>query len=349
MVKFDFVNYVTVDLDVSLRDAIRKLNDTAEKIIFVTDKNGSLVGTLTDGDIRRYVEKNGPELDVKVSNVMNRNPKFVYERKLKTLAYSDFLEYKVNFLPIVDDSKRIKSVIYIPLNFQRIQKLKTKVLIMAGGKGTRLYPLTKVIPKPLIPFGDKTIIERIMDSFIKSGFDEFIISVKYKKEMIKEYLKNTKYHISFIEEHDFLGTAGSIGLLRSYEIDRPFIVTNCDILANLDFTRVVEFHTKEKAHLTIIASIKKVHIPYGVIEVDEGNSYVSITEKPRYEFLANTGIYVLSPEVIELVQINEKLDMPELVERVRQSGMNVKVYSTKTKVIDVGQWEYYKEVLKEYF
>jgi len=347
--EFDFTDYVTINVHTPLREAIKKLNDTADKIVFVIDRDSSLVGTLTDGDIRRYIEKNGPKLDVTVFDVMNKHPKFVYEEQLEKLMYSDFLKYKVNFLPVIDKNKRIKNVIHVPLNFQRIQQFKSKVLIMAGGKGTRLYPLTKVIPKPLVPFGAKTIVEQIMDNFIKSGFDEFIVSVKYKKEMIKEYLKNTRYNVSFIEERDFLGTAGSIGLLREHGVNKPFIVTNCDILIDLDFTKVIEFHVKEKAHLTIIASIERVHIPYGVIEVDKENKYVSIAEKPNYEFLVNTGIYVLSPEIIELVRRNEKLDMPELIERIKRSGMSIKIFNAKTKMIDIGQWEHYKEALQECF
>jgi len=349
MKDFDFTDYVTINTNALLQEAIKKLNNIAEKIIFVVDRENSLVGTLTDGDIRRYIEKNGPKLNVDVSNVMNKNPKFVYENQLEELTYADLLKYKINFLPIVDEDKHIKKVIYIPLNFQRIQQFKSKVMIMAGGKGTRLYPLTKVIPKPLVPFGNKTIIEQIMDNFIKSGFDEFIISVKYKKEMIKEYLRNSRYTVSFIEEPNFLGTAGSIGLLRAHKISKPFIVTNCDILIDLDFTKVIEFHIKEKAHLTIIASVERIHIPYGVIEIDEKNNYVSIMEKPNYEFLVNTGIYVLSPEIIEFIQINEKLDMPELIRRIKNLGMSIKVFNTGAKMIDIGQWEYYKEVLREYF
>lgn len=188
-------DFSTVKKEDDINIIIEKLNSSPYKILFVVEEN-KLVGTITDGDLRRYLfNRKNDILKAKAYNIMNSQFKYIFVEDYKKLTLKDYLELKVEYIPIVNENMEIIRVINIPINFQELSNLKTKVLIMAGGKGTRLYPLTKVIPKPLVPYKDKTIIEQIMEQFIKSGFDEFILSVNYKKELIKDYFSNSKYKV----------------------------------------------------------------------------------------------------------------------------------------------------------
>lgn len=338
-------DFSTVNREDNINTLVEKLNNSPYKILFVVEGK-KLVGTITDGDIRRYLfNRQNNITNAKAFNIMNQQFKYVFEEDYKKFTLNDYLEFKVEYLPVVNSNMEIIKVINIPINFQELSKLKTKVLIMAGGKGVRLYPLTKVIPKPLVPYKDKTIIEHIMDQFIKSGFDEFILSINYKKELIKDYFSDSKYKIEYIEETDFLGTAGSISYLRFYKINKPFFVANCDVLIDVDFKEVLEYHESELADITIISARESIDIAYGVLVFDENNNFKEISEKPSYEFYVNTGIYVLNPDIINLITLNEKLDMPTLLERALKEGKKVKVYKTNSKMIDIGQWEYYKYLL----
>ncbi|WGS66036.1 sugar phosphate nucleotidyltransferase [Marinitoga aeolica] len=338
-------DFFSVKKEDDLNVVIETLNKSPYKILFVLEGN-KIIGTITDGDIRRYLfNKKNNISEIKAFNIMNTNFKYIYEKEYKSFSIKDYLRYNVEYLPVVNEKMEIIKIINIPINFQELTNLKTKVLIMAGGKGTRLYPLTRVIPKPLVPYKDKTIIEQIMEQFINSGFDEFILSVNYKKDLIKNYFSDLKYNIEYIEEKDFLGTAGSIAYLKFHNITKPFFIANCDVLLDVDFKEVLEYHKSEKADITIISAKETVDIAYGVLEFDENNNFKEISEKPNYEFYVNTGIYVLNPNIIDLISLNEKIDMPELLERALKNNKKIKVYKSDKKMIDIGQWDYYKKFL----
>jgi len=338
-------DYTLVEHSASINEVIEKMNNSSYKILFVVDTN-KLVGTITDGDIRRCIyDKKNNISELKASEIMNTNPKYILIDEYNKLSNKDIINYNVEYLPILNKNMEIVKVIRIPINFQELKKLKTVVVIMAGGKGTRLYPLTKVIPKPLVPFKDKTIIEQIMEQFIKSGFDEFILSVNYKKELIKNYFSELDYNIKFIEERDFLGTAGSISYLSLYDIKKPFFVANCDVLIDIDYSQVLEYHLKEQADITIISANESIDIAYGVLRIDENNDLIKIEEKPNYKFNINTGIYILNPDIINLIEFDEKIDMPELLKRAKDKNKKIKVYLSKAQMTDIGQWEYYKRLL----
>jgi len=338
-------DYTLVEHSASINEVIEKMNNSSYKILFVVDTN-KLIGTITDGDIRRCIyDKKNNISEIKASEIMNINPKYILIDEYNKLSNKDIINFNVEYLPILNKMFEIVKVIRIPINFQELKKLKTVVVIMAGGKGTRLYPLTKVIPKPLVPYKDKTIIEQIMEQFIRSGFDEFILSINYKKELIKNYFSELDYNIKFIEERDFLGTAGSISYLRLYDIKNPFFVANCDILINIDFSQVLEYHQKEQSDITIISANENINVAYGVLRADENNNLIEIDEKPNYNFNLNTGIHILNPEIINLIEFDEKMDMPELLKRAKDNNKRIKVYESNAKIIDIGQWEYYKRLL----
>lgn len=338
-------DYTLVEHSASINEVIEKMNNSSYKILFVVDTN-KLVGTITDGDIRRCIyDKKNNISELNASEIMNTNPKYILFDEYNKLSNKDIMNFNVEYLPILNQNLEILKVVRIPINFQELKRLKTVVVIMAGGKGTRLYPLTKVIPKPLVPFKDKTIIEQIMEQFINSGFDEFILSVNYKKELIKNYFSELDYNINFIEERDFLGTAGSISYLRLYDIKKPFFVANCDVLINIDYSQALEYHLKEQADITIISANENIDMAYGVLRIDENNNLIEIEEKPNYKFNINTGIYILNPDIINLIEFDEKIDMPELLKRAKDKNKKIKVYLSKAQMIDIGQWEYYKRLV----
>ncbi len=338
-------------IDASLKEAMQKLNDTAEQILFVTDKSDKLLGTVTDGDIRRGLI-NGLKFSDKVENVMFH--KFIYffydEPEKKKKSERIMLKEKIEQIPILDKNDHIIDVILWADIFGEENALESKqfftnpVVIMAGGKGTRLDAFTKILPKPLIPIGEKPIIEIIMEKFYKQGFQNFIFTLNYKKEYIKMFLTENSfpYKIDWVEEDDFMGTAGSLSLLKD-KINEPFFVSNCDIILNTDYTDIIKWHKENNNLVTLIGCHKEVKVPYGILELEDG-ILKSFVEKPNYDVIINTGVYVLEPEILLMVPDNEYIDMNTLIENVSKRG-KVSVYPIHDGWVDVGQWEEYKKSL----
>jgi NDP-sugar pyrophosphorylase family protein len=218
---------------------------------------------------------------------------------------------------------------------------------MAGGKGTRLDPFTKIIPKPLIPLKDKPIIEHIMDRYFSRGFNRFVVIVNYKKEMIKLYFaeNNLPYSIEFVEEPDYYGTAGGLYLLKD-TINDTFVVVNCDTILESDYQSILHWHREKKYLITIVGAHKEIAVPFGVLKMDNG-MLIDIDEKPNYDIFVNTGTYFLEPDVINLIGKNEQLCMDELIRRVgRESPDKVGVYPHWGGWFDVGQWDEYRKSLR---
>jgi NDP-sugar pyrophosphorylase family protein len=225
--------------------------------------------------------------------------------------------------------------------------LQTPVVIMAGGKGTRLDPFTKILPKPLIPLGEKPIIEHIMDRFYRYGFYKFIVIINYKKEIIKMYFgeNSLPYTVEFVEEPEYYGTAGGAYLLKK-KLDETFIVTNCDTILDGNYLDFLNWHKEKQNILTIIGAHKEVTVPYGVLYMEDG-CFRDINEKPKFDLFINTGTYIFEPEVLECIQEGEHLDMDRLLDRVKgmyQDGVGV--YPHWDGWFDIGQWDEYKKSLE---
>ena len=227
-------------------------------------------------------------------------------------------------------------------------KINIPVIIMAGGKGTRLDPFTRVLPKPLIPVGDKTIVEIIIDKFLVYGANTFFLSVNHKANIIKSYFEDLtlSYYLYYIEENSPLGTAGSLKLIQN-KISENIFVTNCDILVDADYFDLSVFHKSNNYSITIVASLKHFNIPYGVCEINDGGALKKIIEKPEYNFLVNTGMYVLKSEVLNLIPSDKAFDMTDLINAVTFSGGKVGVYPISEKSwIDIGEWSEYRKALE---
>lgn len=347
-------NNLLISYDESIKHSLSQLNKTAMKVLFVVNRERQMIGSLTDGDIRRAL-LNDISLESSIEGVYNTNP--VYLRKG---CYKDedvkalFLDRRIEVLPIVDENFHIESTIAWTDCFRekKIDKydgaaLDIPVVIMAGGKGSRLAPFTTVLPKPLIPIGDKTIIELIMDGFLEYGISNFIFTLNYRGEMIRAYFEGAehKYPIQYVREDDFYGTAGSLALVKS-GIEESFIVSNCDIIVKANYAEVLDFHRKSGASLTIISSLRHHKLPYGVVDFKAGGEVLQIKEKPEFTFPINTGVYVLEKSCLDLVPEKRVFHMTHLIEALLAAGKKVVTYPVnENEYIDIGQWDEYRDVI----
>lgn len=330
--------------DVSIVEAMQKIDRNAKGILFVVEEKQRLVGVVTDGDIRRWIIKTG-ELDSKIEYVMNKNPKKIFHTDV-AVADKIMKKYGITALPIVD-SKGVIVDIVLPgeVNISKITKshrLKSvPVVIMAGGKGTRLYPYTKILPKPLIPIGDIPIIERIIDKFCNYGIEKFYVTVNYRKNMIKTYFSEALLEctIQYIEEDKPLGTAGSLGLIEE-TFNQPFIVTNCDILIHADYEDAYNYHKENENELTIVTALKNIVVPYGVVHSSENGSITSMEEKPKLSYFVNTGMYILNPELLNSIPKDTFFHMTDLVNKLLAEGRKVGMYPiSEDSFLDMGEIE----------
>ncbi|OEU63434.1 MAG: hypothetical protein BBJ57_08305 [Desulfobacterales bacterium PC51MH44] len=344
---------ITIHPKATIKEAMEALDKTAEKVLLVVDENKVLIGSLTDGDIRRYILK-GRDLTSVIEDAYKPNPVFVFQEdfdqeKIKAV----FLKNKIDVIPILDQNRKVINFITWEKAFGNNrkpvnQKLDTPVVIMAGGRGTRLEPFTKVLPKPLLPVGEKPVIDHIIDRFRDYGASEFYLTIHHMAKILRAYFeeKNPDYSIGFAEEDEPRGTAGSLTLLKD-KLNRPFFVSNCDIIIEADYADIFRFHTNNNYDITLVASAKQYNIPYGICELNGSGSLERIQEKPEYSFLVNTGLYVLNPAVLELIPENQLFHITHLMDKVKENNGTIGVYPVSEKAwIDVGQWAEYRKALK---
>jgi dTDP-glucose pyrophosphorylase len=338
----------------TIKEALKKFNEIGEKVLIVVDKNKHLLGTITDGDIRRYILNSGT-IEGTVENAYNKNPKFIHSNDPKEKAKQILLENKIEILPIIDNQKRvINYIIWTDLfenrveHYELTEKIDIPVVIMAGGKGTRLDPFTKVLPKPLLPIKDKTIVEHIIESFKKFGCCRFILILNYKGKLIESYFNSIDkdYLVEFLWEDNFYGTAGALYLLKDIDIEN-FFVSNCDILLKINYLDVLKTHEQSKADFTTITSIKHYKVPYGVVETGENNFVKKINEKPEMTFQINTGVYLINKNILDCIPERKYLDMPDLIHMLIENNHKVLAYPiNESDYLDAGQWDEYKKTLK---
>lgn len=326
--------------------AMELLDRVAKKVLFVT-RADEFVAAITDGDIRRWILKKG-SLDAKVKDIANYSPKYL-EEKDKALAKEFMKKESIEAIPIVDKEKDIVSVIFLNDGEVGVEKkLDIPVVIMAGGFGTRLYPYTKILPKPLIPIGDIPIAEHIINRFNQYGMDQFFLIVNHKKNMIKAYFNEIEknYRVSYADEDKPLGTGGGLSLLKN-KIDSTFILSNCDILIEEDYEKMYNYHKKEKNLITMICSLKNIKIPYGVIEISDTGEIEKMKEKPELSFFTNTGMYIVEPKIIEELEEDMSIGFPDIIEKYKEAGEKIGVYPiSENSWLDMGQLDEMEEMRK---
>lgn len=333
-----------ISRDSTMVEALQKIDNNAKGILFVANEDRKLEGVITDGDIRRWLIKTG-NLQGNVHQLMNKNPKVIYRKELP-IAKEFMIKHSITALPIIN-SKGIISDIFFredegKKEIEPRYSLKdVPIVIMAGGKGTRLYPFTKILPKPLIPIGDIPIMERIIEKFRDFGANIFYATVNYRKNMIKSYFNEiqSEYDIVYVEEDKPLGTAGSLGLIEESFV-APFVVTNCDILIHADYGDLYQYHKKSGNEITVVSALKNIVVPYGVIHSSENGIVQSLEEKPKMSYFVNTGMYILNPDVIKMIPKNTFLHMTDLVNKLMEEGRKVGMYPiSEDSFLDMGEFE----------
>ncbi len=343
--------------DSSIREAVKVMDSNGKGVVIIIDELGKLLGILTDGDFRRAVLK-GVNLNKKALDIATKN--FIYVERDYSVneAKKIFLREPIKHLPVLDEGYFIDLLLKEELFYKKeTQKDKDKlkdipVVIMAGGEGKRLDPFTKILPKALVPVENKPMLDYILEQFKNVGIKKFFISINFKGSLIKIYVKDSykNLDISFVEEKKPLGTAGALRYLER-KIDRDFIVSNCDILVNTDYNSVIKYHTENKNLLTIIGASKNFVIPYGVCKTNEKGELLHFDEKPRFDNIVNTGVYVLSPKLLGMIPKNKFFDMTDLINLLLSKKERIGIFPvSEHSWVDVGEWEKYRdsyEILRE--
>jgi dTDP-glucose pyrophosphorylase/predicted transcriptional regulator len=331
----------------SIFRTLEVIDRSSMQIALVVDEKGHLLGTVTDGDVRRGI-LSGLSLDSEVVQVMNKNFSScsVDDAREKVLAL--MTNKSLHQLPVIDHNGRLIGIHTIDSLMSSTAR-ENIVLLMAGGLGSRLKPLTDNCPKPLLRVGGKPILESIIESFIEQGFKNIYISINYKGEMIEDYFgdgSDLGVQINYIREDKRLGTAGSLKLLPKTN-NQPIIVMNGDILTKVDYRNLLDFHTSQKADATLCIREYQLEVPYGVVSI-EGNKFIGIKEKPKERFYINAGLYVLNPDLIGYIPENTYFDMPELFKILANTNRETTVYPIREYWMDIGHMDDYEKANGEY-
>ena len=326
-----------VPMHLSVFRAMEAIERNGKGIVYVCEGH-MLKGVLTDGDVRRHILKGG-SLQEPVSAIANRSPKHLQEEN-KGQAYELMRRYQIRSVPILDNRRMIVQIVFLQEELAGPkEQINVPVVIMAGGKGTRLYPYTQILPKPLIPIGEKTITEHIMDRFGEYGCNQFTMIVNYKRNFIKSYfLDQEKYvDLSFVDETEFMGTGGGLKLLEG-RYSSTFFMSNCDILIDGDYSDILRQHKEQGNIATMVCARKHVTIPYGTVDTSDSGQAMRLNEKPELTFVTNTGLYVLEPEFLERIPDNTFIHITDVIQSCIDSGESVGVYQiAEDDWLDMGQ------------
>ena len=339
-----------INSDATVLQAMQLMDANGVKLLIIF-KGDTFEGILTIGDIQRAIIGNVP-MSNPIADIIEKEKKYCRPDENRDIVRSKMLTMRAECMPVVDDEGELVDVYFWDDFFkhseqQHREKIDLPVVIMAGGKGTRLKPLTNVIPKPLVPVGDKTILEVIMDQFEAIGCHKFYMSVNYKADMMKYYLSQLEHHydIDFFMEDKPLGTIGSVSLLKG-KISTPFFVSNCDSINEQDYRDVYDYHVNNHNDMTIVTMVKSFTIPYGVIETGEDGLMVDLKEKPEHTYMVNSGVYILNPELIDEIPEGQFFHITHLMEMVKARGGRVGCFPVSEESWhDMGEWPEYLKMI----
>jgi dTDP-glucose pyrophosphorylase len=331
----------------TVREALQIIDSGAMKIALVVGDGNKLLGTLSDGDIRRGL-LNGLTLDDSIESVIFRKPLVAHVNDSKETILQKAVAKKIYQIPIVDHDGTLIGIEEVD-ELLRPKELPNKVVLMAGGLGTRLRPLTDDRPKPLLEVGSKPILETIIENFAKYGFKNFILSVNYKAHMLEDYFGaggKLGVHIDYIHENKRLGTAGALSLMHE-KLQEPFFVMNGDLLTNVNFEQLFDYHHAHHAVATMAVREYDFQVPYGVVNVEDGHIR-SIEEKPIQRFFVSAGIYMLSPEVLSYIPRDSFYDMPTLFTELITNKMTALSFPIREYWLDIGRMEELERAKSDY-
>jgi len=331
----------------TLLEAMQRMDKTYQKLLLVLSDD-QFIGLISAGDIQRAIIRNIP-LDTALVELIRSNIKFATIDTSIEEIRAQMLEFRMELMPVINHDKKLIRVHFWedifgapPIDTRPL--LDADVVIMAGGAGIRMKPITNVIPKLLIPIGERPIIEYIIDNFKKIGCSKYYLSINYKADLIKYYFQSTAHpncSISFIHEPAPLGTAGSLKLLEGI-IKDTFFVTNCDILIDQDYREIWDFHKEQNSELTLVSSLKNISIPYGTLNVGDQGQLFKLNEKPTISFFINAGMYIIEPHLLREMPQSTFLNITDLINGILARGGKVAVFPTSEGSLqDIGNWEEY--------
>lgn len=347
------IKNIFITKDVSILEALKKMDKVGVKLLIIVEVN-KFVGLISIGDIQRAIINNIP-FDASVNAIKRENIHVAYvDDDIEEIKKRMLLE-KDECMPIINKDNQLVDVIFWEDLFVDEKSddkgtLDIPVVIMAGGLGTRMKPLTNIIPKPLIPMGNKTISEEIIDRYNKLGINSFYMSINYKAEMIKWYFKEKAplpYNLEFFTEDIPMGTIGSVHLLKD-KIITPFFVNNCDIIIDQDYRDIYNYHVESKNMITMVCAIKTISIPYGTVVTGENGQLISMEEKPEIVLKINTGMYILEPCLIDKIPADRMYHITELLDEVKKENGNIGVFPIgENQYHDIGEWKYYQQAINK--
>ena len=338
---------IVVAPEVALRDAMRAIDTAGTQVVLVADSEMTLKGVLTDGDIRRAI-LGGVDLYSPVSEAMSKAPRVCPVSKPRGEVLTLMRRYGVHHLPLIDDSGRLCGLATLD-DFLGVVERENWVVLMAGGLGSRLRPLTENCPKPMLHIGGKPILEGILERFIEQGFRRFFISVNYKAEMIKDYFGSGErwgVNIEYLQETERLGTAGALSLLPE-KPDVPLFVMNGDLITSTNFLAMLDYHEDNQSIATMAVREYDLQVPYGVVNVN-GVNIVSIEEKPVHQFFVNGGIYILSNDALREIPGGVFFDMPSLFQELNLLDKKIVAYPLREYWLDIGRLDEYERAQREF-
>lgn len=342
---------VLTHVNTTILSAINQLNEGAWRILLIVNNEMKLLGVVTDGDIRRHLLKQA-SMEATVDQIMNKHPVTASITESQDNLLMKMHSMGIMHLPIVDENNTVVGLETFDSIFAKKSR-ENVVIFMAGGMGKRLHPLTVNCPKPLLKVGDKPISEILLENFIQCGFTNFYFSVNYKADMIRNYYGTGSrwgINIQYIEEADALGTAGSLSLL-SHPPTKPFFVINADILTNINFGHILDFHQehKNKALATLCVRLHQHSIPFGVVNINEtDHRLIDIKEKPKQNYFVNAGIYILEPESLQHLSFNSYCDMPNFLTHLVKLNKRVATFPIREYWLDIGHHDNLTQAATDY-
>lgn len=336
----------------SISSAMRQMDKVRHKLLIIASGSNEFIGLITIGDIQRAIIA-GNSLESPVRAFVRTDLVIAKTTDNLDLIKQQMIRLRIEFMPLIDAQNKLTKIIFwediIDSDFRvPRQILNLPVVIMAGGLGTRLRPLTHIIPKPLLPFGDKSILENIIDRFSEYGCNRFWLSVNYKSEMIRFYLEslnNKSFAVELFSELKPLGTAGSLHLLKN-QLNTTFFVSNCDILIDQDYAEIYNYHIQNSNELTIVVSVKQYNIPYGTVESGPNGELIGLKEKPDLSFMINCGMYILEPHLLNEIPSDSFFHLTDLIAKIKERRGKVGVFPISEKAwTDIGDWDLYLKLL----
>jgi dTDP-glucose pyrophosphorylase/predicted transcriptional regulator len=338
---------IIVKESTSILEVLQIIDKSSKQLAIVVDENKKLLGTISDGDIRRALLKN-ISLDKSVENIYFKTPTIATINHSKEEIINICRTKKIHQIPIVDDKGNLIGLEILDELISKESKIN-KVVLMVGGLGTRLKPLTENTPKPMLKVGNKPILQTIVEKFAEYGYTNIVMCVNYKSHIIQDYFGDGKefgVNIEYILEKQRMGTAGALSLLTQKPIE-PFFVMNGDLLTNVNFEHLHDFHLSNNSMGTMCVREYDFQVPYGVVNI-KNSRILSIEEKPTHKFFVSAGIYMLSPEILEYIPQNQFYDMPTLFEKIISENKNTISFPLREYWLDIGRIEEYKKANEEY-